>query len=57
MPPRAWLQMKLSELDAEMADILADRNRLIIELSRARNTINQLLAGIEENGSTGEQQP
>ena len=44
----AWLQIKLSEIEAEIADISADRNRLIIELSRARNTINQLLAGIHE---------
>lgn len=45
-PHDAWLQMKLSELEAEIADISADRNRLIIELSKTRITINRLLAGI-----------
>jgi hypothetical protein len=56
-PHDTWLKLKLSELEAEMADITADRNRLIIELSRARNQIYRLLAGIQENGSIGEQQP
>jgi hypothetical protein len=52
-PHDAWLQMKLLELETEIADISADRNRLIIELSRARNTINRLMAGIQNNGSIG----
>lgn len=44
----AWLQTKLSELEAEIANISADRNRLIFELSRARNKIYRLLSGIHE---------
>ena len=57
-PNDTWLQKKLSELEAEMAVINADRNRLILELSRARNEIYQLLAGIQgKNGAASEQQP
>ena len=55
-PHDAWLKIKLSELETEIADISADRNRLIIELSRARNQIHRLLAGIQENGPIGKQQ-
>lgn len=46
-PSHAWLQMNLAELDAEIADMQADRNRLIKELSRARNEIHRLRAGLE----------
>ena len=55
-PHDTWLKLKLSELDAEIADINADRNRLTLELSRARNQIHRLLAGIQENGPIGKQQ-
>ena len=50
-PYDAWLQTKLSELDVEMAKINEDRNRLIVELSRARNQIYRLLAGIQDSSS------
>jgi len=56
-PHDAWLKAKLSELEAEIEDISTDRNRLIIELSRARNQIHRLLAGIQEKGPIGKQQP
>ena len=56
-PHDTWLKLKLSELDAEIADINADRNRLTLELSRARNQIYRLRAGIQESRSTGNQQP
>ena len=56
-PHDTWLKLKLSEIDAEIADINADRNRLTLELSRARNQIYRLRAGIQERGSTDNQQP
>jgi hypothetical protein len=56
-PNDTWLKLKLSELDSEIADINADRNRLTFELSRARNLIYRLLAGIHKNDLIGEQQP
>ncbi len=43
-PHDAWLQIKLSELEAEIADISNDCNRLLSELCKARNTINRLRA-------------
>ena len=46
-PHDTWLQTKLADLELEMADLWADRNRLIAELSRARTTINHLRAGLE----------
>lgn len=46
-PHNAWLQMKMAELDIEMAEIRRDRNRLVNELSKARNTINRLRAEID----------
>jgi hypothetical protein len=46
-PNHTWLKMKLSELDAEIANINADRNRLVSALSRARTKINRLRAGLE----------
>jgi hypothetical protein len=55
-PHDAWLKIKLSELEAEIEDISADRNRLIIKLSRARNQIHRLMAGIQEDEDSGEQQ-
>jgi hypothetical protein len=54
-PNDTWLKLKLSELDAEIADINADRNRLTLELSRARNQIYRLRAGIQERDSNGNQ--
>ena len=54
-PNDTWLKLKLSELDAEIADINADRNRLTLELSRARNQIYRLRAGIQESGSNDNQ--
>jgi len=54
-PNDTWLKLKLSELDAEIADINADRNRLTLELSRARNQIYRLRAGIRERGSNDNQ--
>ena len=54
-PHDTWLKLKLSELDAEIADINADRNRLTLELSRARNQIYRLRAGIQERGSNDNQ--
>ena len=46
-PHDTWLQKKLADLDLEMADLCADRNRLITELSRARNAINHFRAGLD----------
>lgn len=46
-PNHTWLKMKLVELDAEIAKINADRNRLVSALSKARTEINRLRAGLE----------
>lgn len=46
-PNHAWLKMKLVELGAEIAQIHADRNRLVSALSKARTEINRLRAGLE----------
>lgn len=54
-PYDGCLQMKLSELETEIADMSADRNRSIIELSREMNTLIRLLDGIQENGPIGKQ--
>ena len=46
-PTNAWLQMKMAELDMEIAESHHDRVRLITELSKARDMINRLRAGLD----------
>lgn len=45
-PNHTWLQRVLAELDLEVMEVKADRNRLLKELSRARNEIYRLRAGL-----------
>jgi outer membrane murein-binding lipoprotein Lpp len=46
-PHIEWLKKRLLDLDAEIDELHRDRNRMLSELSKARNTINRLRAGIE----------
>ena len=46
-PNNSWLHSKLSELDTEIQEIWQDRNRLVIELSKARDTINRLQVDLD----------
>ena len=46
-PNNSWLHSKLSELDTEIQELWQDRNRLVHELSKARDTINKLRAELE----------
>ena len=46
-PNNSWLHAKLSELDIEIQEIWQDRNRLVLELSKARDTINRLQVDLD----------
>ena len=46
-PHIEWLKGRLLDLDSEIDELHRDRNRLISELSKARDTINRLRSGIE----------
>ena len=46
-PHIEWLKARLIDLDLEIEDLHRDRNRLLSELCKSRNTINRLRAGIE----------
>jgi uncharacterized protein YlxW (UPF0749 family) len=46
-PHIEWLKARLLELDEEIESIQQDRNRLLSELCKARNTINQLQAEMD----------
>ena len=46
-PHIEWLKKRLLDLDSEIDVLHQDRNRMLSELSKARNTINRLRAGIE----------
>ena len=45
LPQIEWLKGRLLDLDEEIEQIQQDRNRLLSELCKARNTINRLRAG------------
>ncbi|WP_218188073.1 hypothetical protein, partial [Desulfosarcina cetonica] len=49
-PHIEWLKKRLLDLDSEIDELHQDRNRLLTELSKARNIINRLRAGIECSG-------
>jgi hypothetical protein len=46
-PHIGWLKGRLLDLDEEIDEIQRDRNRLLSELCKARNTINRLRAEME----------
>jgi len=47
LPHIEWLKGRLLDLDSEIDEIRQDRERLLSELCKARDTINRLRAGIE----------
>ena len=46
-PNNSWLHSKLSEIDTEIQEIWQDRNRLVLELSKAKDTINRLQVDLD----------
>jgi hypothetical protein len=46
-PHIEWLKGRMLDIDEEIEDIQQDRNRLLSELCKTRNTINRLRAGLE----------
>ena len=46
-PNNSWLHSKLSELYSEIQELWQDRNRLVHDLSKARDTINRLQAELD----------
>lgn len=46
-PHIEWLKERMVELDEEIDKIQQDRNRLLSELCKARNTINRLRADMD----------
>ena len=46
-PNNSWLHSKLFELYSEIQELWQDRNRLVHDLSKARDTINRLRAELD----------